>query len=343
MKKDNLNNEVSNSESQAKPIIIKKDNTWKLILIVICICIFIYGLIFSNIKSPNIPYIMGLYLLYSIIIASILYYAIVRRKERGEALMSFLAIYLSFIISGTIAGYINEHKLRRESKQFVNMLEDKYKRLFEQSLPQSSPKNEGSIDAVSKSNKLFSEVDRWINENTNRLYTLRKDYFYVVDKIGWNNILSPVRIQNDKELAESRNVIKRAKETVDRYALLFDKWFDDSFSGIDNMKIDESYKIELKKGYKDSADITRSMIKRFWQLELNCVLEVEKGIDYLSENRDSWLISNNQIHFMNENDLNAYNEYLSNVQKYVKEQELINQEIADKAQKNLANLKNILK
>jgi hypothetical protein len=285
MRTDNSNNEINNSEFQANTIRIKKDNTWKLILFVICVAVFVYGLIFTITKSSSIAYLIayfaGLYLLPAIVISSVFYYGIVRRKKAREAIISFLVIWAAFIFSGTIRGYIS---------------------------PARAPGNEQNLDA---------ELSRYENDTMKDTSALINAYHSELYEIGWNNILNLYRLQDDVELKESQSMVIQAKEIVNKYSNLFFKLLDDKYARIDSLNIDEWYRIVLKQAHDKAG------YEKLWKSELATVLEFEKIINFLITRKGKWGLADNNIGFIYKDDLTIYNGYLASLEKIKKEQALL--------------------
>ena len=320
----------------------KSDNLWKIFLVILSICILGYGLFFSKNVIDSLTWLIGYYLPSSIIVWLIFYAIFTRKKGAKIAGISFIIIYVSFMLSGYLS--VTMHKI--EAKKAITEIETQFEKIAKSSSsPSGIPERiQEEIQTSPKSKGVFGEMERFVKIFMDRSVSLRNDYLLELSAIGWDKILDPTRLKNDRTFVESKFTINKVKEIVEKYKTLTNNLFEEgAFAEIDRLEIDEDFKQEMKDGFKRGLGTTKIMIDRNWFLEEKCLLEIEKIIDLLSTHKDVWVIENSQILFYNENDLKEFNAYIYNIQEIVKEQQLIQQQSIDKAKESLKLIKENLK
>ena len=68
---------------------------------------------------------------------------------------------------------------------------------------------------------------------------------------------------------------------------------------------------------------TKRKIDAIWDLEGRVVSVFENIFALLSAKKKAWTVSNGQLLFNNNSDLNTYNEYLASIQNMIQHQEAI--------------------
>lgn len=337
---DKLCNEVITNHSVIEKK--KSDNLWKIFLVILSICILGYGLFFSKNVIDDLPWLLGYYFSGSIIVWLIFYATFTRKKGAKIAGISFIIIYVSFMLSGYLS--VTMHKI--EAKKAITEIETQFEKILKSSdSPSGIPERiQEEIQTSPKSKGMFGEMERFVKIFMDRSVSLRNDYLLELSAIGWDKILDPTRIKNDRTFVESKFTINKAKEIVEKYKTLTNNLFkEDAFAEIDRLEINEDFKQEMKNGFKRGLGTTKITIDRHWFLEEKCLSEIEKIIDLLSTRKEVWVIENSQILFYNENDLKEFNAYIYNIQDIVKEQQLIQQQSIDQAKESLKLMKENLK
>ena len=319
----------------------KSDNLWKIFLVILSICILGYGLFFSKNVIDSLTWLIGYYLPSSIIVWLIFYAIFTRKKGAKIAGISFIIIYVSFMLSGYLS--VTMHKI--EAKKAITEIETQFEKIAKSSSsPSGIPERiQEEIQTSPKSKGIFGEMERFIKVFMDRSISFRNDYLLELSAIGWDKILDPTRVKNDTTFTESIITIKKAKEIVEKYKTLSYSLFENAYAEIDRLEIDEEFKQEMKDGFKSGMEPVKVTLDRNWFLEEKCVLEVEKIIDLLSTRKDVWAIENSQIIFYNENDLKEFNAHIYNIQDIVKEQQLIQQQNIEQTRESLKLMKENLK
>jgi len=320
----------------------KSDNLWKILLAILSLCILGYGMFFSKNLIDSLPGLIGYYLPSSVFIWLIFYAIFTRKKGAKIAGISFIIIYVSFMLSG----YLSVTMFKIEAKKAITEIETQFVKIAKSSdSPSGIPERiQEEIQTSPKSRGIVGEMERFVKTLMDRSVSLRNDYLLELNAIGLYKILDPTRIKNDKAFAESKFIINKTKEIIEKYKTLTNNLFgEDAFAEIDRLEIDDDLKQVMKDGFKRGLEITKSMIDKNWYLDGKSILEYEKIIKLLSSHKDAWTIENQQILFYNENDLKEVNTYISNIQDNFNEQQLIRQQLINNSEENLKTMKENLK
>ena len=316
-------------------------NLWIIFLAILSLCILGYGMFFSKNLIDSLPGLIGYYFPSSVFIWLIFYAIFTRKKGAKIAGISFIIIYVSFMLSG----YLSVTMFKIEAKKAITEIETQFEKIAKSSdSPSGIPERiQEEIQTSPKSKGVIGEMERFIKVFMDRSFSLRNDYLLELSAIGWDKILDPTRIKNDTMFTESKITINKAKEIVEKYKILTNSLFEDMYNEIDKLEMEENLKRSMKDGFKKGMGPTKIKLDRNWFLEGKGVSEFEKIIDLLSTNKDAWVIENSQIFFYNENDLKEFNAYIFNIQDIVKEQQLIQQQSIDQAKESLKLMKENIK
>ncbi len=325
------------------PSIEKQDsgNLWIIFLAILSLCILGYGMFFSKILIDSLPGLIGYYFPSSVFIWLIFYAIFTRKKGAKIAGISFIIIYVSFMLSG----YLSVTMFKIEAKKAITEIETQFEKIAKSSdSPSGIPERiQEEIQTSPKSKGVIGEMERFIKVFMDRSFSLRNDYLLELNAIGWNKILDSTRLKNDTTFTESKFIMNKGKEIVEKYKTLTDGLIEDMYNEIDNLKMEENLKKEMKDGFKEGIGPVKIILDRNWFLEEKCLSEVEKIIDLLSMRKEVWAIENSQIIFYDENDLKEFNAHIYNIQDIVKEQQLIQQQSSDQAKESLKLMKDNLK
>ena len=321
------------------PSIKKQDsgNLWQIFLAILSLCILGYGLFFSKNVIDSLTWLIGYYLPSSIIVWLIFCAIFIRKKGAKIVGISFIIIYVSFMLSGYLS--VTMHKI--EAKKAITEIETQFEKIAKSSSsPSGIPERiQEEIQTSPKSKGVFGEMERFVKIFMDRSVSLRNDYLLELNAVGWDKVLDPTRLKNDRTFVESKFTINKAKEIVEKYKILTNSLFEDAYAEIDRLEMDEEFKQEMKDGFKRGMEPTKVTIDRNWFLEEKCVLEIEKIIDLLSTRKDSWVIESSQFLFYNENDLKEFNAHIYNIQDIFKEQQLTQQQSVDQVKESLKLMK----
>jgi hypothetical protein len=326
-----------------QPTVEKQDsgNLWKIFLVILSLCILGYGLFFSKNAIDDLTWLIRYYFSISVFVWLIFFLTFIRKKGAKIAGISFIIIYVSFMLSG----YLSVTMLKIEANKAITEIETQFEKIVKSSdSPSGIPERiQEGIQTSPKSKGVIGEMERFIKVFMDRSVSFHNDYLLELSAIGWDKILDPTRVKNDTTFTESIITIKKAKEIVEKYKTLSYSLFENAYAEIDRLEIDEEFKQEMKDGFKSGMEPVKVTLDRNWFLEEKCLLEIEKIINLLSTRKDVWVIENSQILFYNENDLKEFNTHIYNIQDIVKEQQLIQQQNIEQTRESLKLMKENLK
>lgn len=105
------------------------DNIWKIALALVCIGILVYGFFYSKNTTANIAFLFGYNLPFALFVWGVFYAAVARKRGGKVAGFSFLAIFISLIVSGLI-GFSQQ---KQDAKQVLIEIRDQYSALIDNS------------------------------------------------------------------------------------------------------------------------------------------------------------------------------------------------------------------
>lgn len=108
---------------------------------------------------------------------------------------------------------------------------------------------------------------------------------------------------------------------------------------IQSLNMNAASKRELLSGFDREIEKAKNQIDTMWALDGKIVTETENIINLLSTRNGAWVVSEGQILFYNDNDLNRFNSYIASIQSLVSQQEQIQKRSVQTVNRNLNNLK----
>jgi len=297
------------------------DNIWKIALALICAGIIAYGIFYSKNTTDNLTYLIGSNLPLALIIWSIFYVAVARKRGVKIGSFSFLTIFICMIVSGLI-GFSQQ---KQEAKQALSEIQHQYSKLIESATDsQGFPKRiEKPINTTPKARGEFGEMERFIKEFMDQIASQRNDYLLELEAIGWNSILDVNRIKADTTFIESKVTIQKAKEVVKKYTDKTKTLLNNTKDKIRSLNVSESSKRTMLSGFDRGMKKAKKDIDTLWMLEEKTILEFENIIALLSSRRSVWVVEGEQILFYSDSDLNRFNSYIASIQSISKQQEAI--------------------
>lgn len=176
------------------------------------------------------------------------------------------------------------------------------------------------IDTTPKTNGEFGEMERFMRTYMNNMISQRNDYLLELDAIGWQRILDPERIKQDRNLLESQEMIQRAKDIVEKYRSQIFIFIDNTREDISNLNLSENLKQAMIAGFDKGLEESRPQVEMLWDMEAQIASEFENIFRLLAAEEGSWIVENNQILFKNESDLNTFNSYMFGIQELITKQ-----------------------
>jgi len=315
----------------------RNDNIWKIALALVCLGILGYGFLYSKNTTADIAFLVGYNLPLALIIWGIFYAAVVRKQGAKVGGFSFLAIFICMIASSLI-GYSQQ---KQEAIKVLSEIKDQYSKILESSTDSRGlPKCiETPIKTTPKAHGEFGEIERFIKEFMAQMVSLRNDYLLELEAIGWNSILDPNRIKEDKTFVESRVIIQKARGIVKKYTDKTTNLLNDAKNKIRSLNISESSKRSMLSGFDRGMKEAKENIDAMWSLEAKTIDEFENIITFLAARKGAWFVKGEQILFYNDSDLERFNFYIASIQNIMKQQEQIQRQSIQIVNRNFNRFK----
>jgi hypothetical protein len=263
-----------------------------------------------------------------------------RRARKGwhGLLLGFLIGILVFFVASFIGGF---SKSKNEGIKAVTSIQQDITNLKNSAIDSSGlPKRiENPVDTTPTAKGEAGEFEKCMKTILNRNISQRNDYISEIDAIGWDKILDPNRIKADKTLVDSKKIIQRAKNIVIKYKDQTSAIIDNARKEINNLNITESTKREALKAFDNGVVSSRARVTAIWDYEFQSILEVEKIIALLYDRQGKWSVQNNQIVFVDDTDVNEFNQHIASIEEITKKQEAVQVQSFESVNNKLNKLK----
>lgn len=311
---------------------------WMVGLGIVCLSIVAYGYMYSKNTTDNIAFLFGENLVTGFFIWGIFHTVLGRKQSKTKATVSFFFI-LGSLMASSLIGY-SQHKLA--ATQAITEVQKNYSAITSsatdaQGLPQRIEKQ---LDTTPTTKGEFGEMERFIKIFMNQIASQRNDYLLEIDAIGWGKILNPERLEEDRTLIESKIMIQKAKDIVEKYRDRTYTLLENARKDISSLNVSESSKREMANGFDKGMVKSRAQIDKLWNLEAKTIAEFENIVTLLSARRGAWIVENGQILFTSDDDLSTFNSYVASIQDLVSEQEAIQKQNVQDVNNNFNKLKN---
>lgn len=316
------------------------DKSWIFGLVFICIVILIYGFIYSKNTVLDPMFLAGEYFVYALFIWGA--FRVVFLKGRGGEVNSivFVAIYITLVAGGLVAGQRNKY----EAMAAVSSIQQKMSHLARVAANSTETSNyiESAVMQPSVARGEFGELERFMGEFIDRLVLQRKDYLLELEAIGWNSILDTKRIKNDTALSESRAIIQRAKDIVEKYEKNTVALIENTKLRIKALNASEAVKQNMLVGFEKGMEKSGKKIDEQWRLEKQVIQNFENMFLLLAASK-AWVIKDGQILFYRDGELARFNSYIQAIQSISDRQEQIRTSTLVEANEKMESLKKAMR
>ena len=227
------------------------------VLAVLCLGILAHGYFRTENSTNDLWFLVGYNLPIGLLIWAMFYITLCRKQGKKLAVVSFLAIFCSLIVSGLIA-------YSRENSAMIQAITGIQKELFT-SQSGSAAYSQGLLkgartqtDIMPATKGALGEMERFTAALMNRVASQRREYRQELEAIGWGRILDPERIKADRTLTESKAMIQNAKGIVEKYRRGTFILLDNARKDISGTDLSESQKQALRSGFDKGMAKSRS-------------------------------------------------------------------------------------
>jgi hypothetical protein len=299
----------------------RKSRGWLLVLLFLCPGILACSFFYSKDSSSNLSFLIGYNLPIGLLIWGVFHAALGRKHGWKNAGLSFLAIYGS-LIAGSFIGYSQQKRdaiqafteIQREFSTFADSATDS------KGAPQ---RIDHRADITPTTKGEFGEIERFMKTFMNQMASQHNEYLLELNAIGWEKILDPERLKEDRTLTESKVMTQKAKEIVNKYREKTYALIDNVPKDIASLNLSENTRREMLSGFNKGMEKSKRQIDEMWGLEGRIISEFENIFALLSAKKRAWVVSNGQILFNNNNDLNRFNSHSASIENMAQQQEAI--------------------
>lgn len=303
---------VMSNQEQDK-FLLFNENIWLMVLVVICACGVFLGYFVYDVVGGNKVLVVLVDLLCALIVFGGYYGWFL--KGRGIAVAGVVGlIVIGCLSAGNMFSYYEQMK---EMARTINEYRGRVKYMLESSVDSNGNaiRVESYDDGVVHKKGSAGELDRVMRSYLNGVASVRNDYLIQVDRIGWNSLLDAERLRNDKDLRESRSIIKKHRVIYEKYKGDFMGVIMGFKKEIEKSGLDDDFKRSMMISIDQKLRVDGAELNKMLETQDACVKEAEGVVDLLSVSQ--WSVDGGCIVFVNENDVRLFNDKIKRIREYV--------------------------
>jgi len=295
---------------------------WLIALGMLCLASIGYGFLFSTNAVSDPAFIVGYYLPHALLFWALFYAVFLRKRGAKTGLVSFAAIYAA-LLAGAFAAV-------SQQRQAMTDLHGEMMRIVDEGVDSNGVPSYIEVHPVSEPQAKgeLAEVEVFIGEFMHGYAVSRNDCLSELDAIGWNTILDASRLRDDTDLADSKKIIQKARQIVDKYERKGADLLRAARARIQTLNVSGPAKKEMCEGFDLGMERASSLIAENWNLERKAICEVENIIVLLART-DTWTAQGSQVVFSDEAQFAEYKSRIESIQEIVQRQEEIRQASRD--------------
>lgn len=277
----------------------QKSFKWVAILLLLCIGVIVYGALFSNNEvlvnsASGIGFLIGYYVLFALILWSVFYFIALRNHGKTIGFVSFTAILLSFIVASQIAANKRRSNARllADSMQHIETVASHYRKTDNKITNSTMPPF--SVAAPDKANGDYGVMQNILIQQSNQMAAIIGEYQEQITAIGWRSIFHAQRIQEDKGLKLSKQMVGDALNLVGQYRLRSENVLGATRARIEASNMDAGTKVEVLKGFDRSVGQSKQSLDSLWDLEKDIVVQTGNVFDTLGRS-NGWSVKNGRF------------------------------------------------
>lgn len=238
------------------------------------------------------------------------------KKSKKKVIIIVTVILVFLIIAGCVAGFLYYH-----GQQFALLhveLVNNLNKDIVQSDGTFNPNTEIDMEIKTKGN--YAIVEKTMKDYLNEIITIGQGVNEICSEEKMAEIMSIENLKNDgPDFVETKQKIAQMKQQITEYINKMIELCnrDTMLSAIDGKGLNDFYKgvYESLIGDEEVWGDFESQIKELEKAkeDINLTFDyINNIIQYLSDNKSSWTIQNNQILFYSQQKLDKYNEIVNN-------------------------------
>lgn len=310
----------------------KPSKWWMFSCGLLCLAILIYGLAGERETSGGLAFQIGYNLPIAILIGGILHLVFRRREPPRTGWIGLLLVYVALVVSSVLS----TNRERHEFKTAANEIERTVTLATSTNVSQPSAPATPSAAPVASGDA--GKLETAVKTIVNRSLAQRREYELELEAIGWSRILDGERIRKDMSLAESRTILRQARDIVSKYRGQTDELFAQVRHDIETAGLKPEAQRAAIAGFDKNAGQGKAQAAELWSLEEETLSQVENIFTLLAAKRNSWHVQQNQIVFNDQSDLDLFNSYLSRINQIMAQQQALQTAGVRRTQEKLRQL-----
>jgi len=310
----------------------KPGRIWSITCAVFCIGLFA-GTAFDNKQDVGSFLTNMIFDLPKALFPAILLHLIFRTRESvSTSWLGFALIYASLVAGSTMA--------YNRQKQEIHDFAIDMKQLISQAQANGNSPSAALIRTPtvtsnsSDTAKLFAIIRKFVN----RILSQRNGYQTEIEAIHLSGFLDAQRLQHDRSLAESRLMIQRASDIVEKHKQVTTEIFVQARKEIESADLSEYHKQDALSQFDKAMIKSKATIMEAWELEAQVLQEFSNIINLLSSHRNQWQVDNKRLLFGNQSDLDLFNSYVSTIKTLADKEQAIRTASLSQSQLQLQQL-----
>lgn len=275
-----------------------------------------------------------------------LFYGLFMRKHGGKFYLAVLAALFAAMYAG---GSIGVDKQKQQAAIAMASTQEEMQRLTTAIQKANANKDggmqshvlEASPSTAPKAKGEYGEMERFMRDFMNSGVAFKNAYLHELQAIGWDTMMSAKRLQADRDMAESKSILAKARATISKFEGDTDNFFAKGKASIDKLAISEDVKTGMRAGFEKGMVDTKKQIMQNWAMEREALQEVENMLNLLADKK-KWTVENEQLMFRKQADLDKFNTYNKSLEKIGQRQVELQQRQLNKSAQEIESLKTTL-
>ena len=328
--------------------------SWMVALTLVCVAVLAYGHYGDKDHSGGVlASQMGHDFVWAVVIGAGLQLLFRQRVSSRTAWFGFVVIWAALVVASNLATLRVKSASQRLSQELGAVLSAAETQLRASESPPASdtakaasgsdastalmPAKPHADLALNSHEKQIETVGVLLKGMVNRVLAQRRDYELELDAIGWSTILDPSRLAGDTTMVGSRTLLKQARTIVAKYRARTDLIFEQSRREIEDADLPANMRQSMLNGFLSSSAKGKERASLNWDMEAQVLVEMEKVVDLLSARRGSWEISDGQLLFASQEDIDRFNASIDRVKSLVDQQQRMQQNGFEILQREVKN------
>jgi hypothetical protein len=262
--------------------------------------------------------------LYVMLWTGLFFYLMWKQQDKKSWQGTLIGLGVGFFVYTGAIMVASSNRSLEEDKAALEQIVDMVEEFYEESNklnPDGTPAPVDKIFAPS-SDALGSVaiMQKFIADLINLSAATNNEYLSELDSIGWNNLFDSDWLNSDPTMKKSWHMVTEARAIVDTYERRTKENMANARNNIQYLEMSDPEKEEFLVGFDRGSKNAAEQANRMWELEKFVIDETEKMINLLAEDRNSWIIENEQFLFETDEQIARFNDHVANIEKLSAEQ-----------------------